>query len=394
MKNFAALRIATSLAALALIANLVPPAEAADPVEIPVIIPTTGQGAFIGKAYQASLAAVESEVNKSGGIRQRPLKFNIQDDGSSPQTALQLFNQDVAQKKNVILGAPLAAECNAMAPVAASNGPVLYCLTPGIQPSPGSYVFSADASTADKISISVHYYVAHGLTRIGVLTSTDASGQDADRAVAVAMAQNPRAVVVAHEHFAVSDLTVTAQLSRIASANAQALIGYATGTPFGTILRGVRDIGMTIPIWTTSGNLTYAQMAQYKEIMPKELDFPATAAVAPEVVTNRAVRAAVQRFRAAITSVGARPEYIQSPAYDAALLVVDALKRAGPDAGAAQVRAALASTRNFAGAEGLYDMVSFPQRGLGPSEVFVVRWDPEKNDWIALSKLGGDPLQR
>src|ERR1700730_14051429 len=101
--------------ALALLGNVSPAARAADPVEIPAIIPLTGQGAFIGRAYVAAFSAVESVVNKSGGIRGRALKITVQDDASSPQTALQLFNQDVAQGKNAILGAPLAAECNAMA---------------------------------------------------------------------------------------------------------------------------------------------------------------------------------------------------------------------------------------------------------------------------------------
>ena len=301
LKMVAPLRLGAALLALAVGGSLLSPAQAADTVEIPVIIPTTGQGAFIGKAYVAAFNAVESVVNKSGGIRQRPVKFVIQDDGSNPQTALQLFNQDVAAKKNVILGAPLAAECGAMAPLAAKDGPVLYCLTPGIRPTPGSFVFSADAATDDKLAISFRYYVKRGLTRIGALTSTDASGQDADRAIAAASAQNPGATVVAHEHFSVGDLGVTAQLERIKAAGAQVLIGYATGTPFGTILRGVRDVGLTMPIWTTSGNLTYAQMAQYKDIMPQELDFPALPAVVPEAFptgkSGRQCNASARRSR-------------------------------------------------------------------------------------------------
>jgi branched-chain amino acid transport system substrate-binding protein len=383
-------RALAAFVALALLCSLSPAAQAADPVEIPAIIPLTGQGAFIGKAYVAAFSAVESVVNKSGGIRGRSLKITVQDDASNPQNALQLFNQDVAQKKNAILGAPLAAECNAMAPMA-KDGPVLYCLTPGIRPAPGSYVFSADPATEDKMLISVRYFLKRGYTRFAAITTTDASGQDADRGLTGAFAQNPGAVMVAHEHYAVPDLSVVAQIERIKAANPQVLIGYATGTPFGTILRGVRDVGLTIPVWTTSGNLTYAQMAQYKDFLPEELDFPATAVVAPDVITDRQVRAAVDRFRQAIAAVGVKPEYIQSPAYDPAMLLVEALRKVGPDASASQVRAALAAVKGFAGAEGRYDMQAVPQRGLAPSQLFVVRWDPAKNDWVAIAKPGGDP---
>jgi branched-chain amino acid transport system substrate-binding protein len=391
MKLIAPFRLVAALVAAAALGNLLAPALAADPVEIPVIIPTTGQGAFIGKAYVFAFNAVEAEVNKSGGIRNRPVKFVIQDDGSNPQNALQLFNQDVAAKKNVILGAPLAAECGAMAPMAAKDGPVLYCLTPGIRPAPGSFVFSADAATEDKLLVSFRYYVKRGITKFGAITSTDASGQDADRGITGAVAQVPGATIVSHEHFSVGDLAVTAQIERIKASGAQVVIGYATGTPFGTILRAVRDVGLTIPVWTTSGNLTYAQMAQYKDIMPSELDFPALAAVVPEAFPDRQVRAAVAKFREAITAVGAKPEYIQSPAYDPAMLVIDALRKVGPDASPEQVRAAIAGVRSFAGAEGRYDMGAVPQRGLKPSDLVVVKWDAAKNDWVALSKPGGDP---
>lgn len=376
--------------ALAIAATLPTAAPAADPVEIPAIIPLTGQGAFIGKAYQTSFAALEAEVNKSGGIQGRPLKFLIQDDGSNPQTTIQLFNQDVAAKKNVVLGAPLSSECNAMAPLA-KDGPVLYCLTPAIRPAPGSFVFSADPSTEDKISVSIHYYLKKGLTRFAALTSTDASGQDADRAIAGALAENKGAVEVAHEHFAVGDLSVTAQMERIKSANPQVLIGYATGTPVGTILRAVKDVGLEIPIWTTSGNLTYAQMATYKDFLPKEFDFPAVASVVPDAVSDPAVRSAVEHYQSAMKAVGARPEYIASVAYDPSLLIVEALRKIGPNASSSQLREYIAKTTNYAGAEGRYNFVAMPQRGLGPSAILVVHWDPAKNDWVALSKPGGDP---
>ena len=51
----------------------------------------------------------------------------------------------------------------------------------------------------------------------------------------------------------------------------------------------------------------------------------------------------------------------------------------------------LAAVKGFAGAEGRYDMLAVPQRGLAPSQLFVVRWDVPKNDWVAIAKPGGDP---
>jgi hypothetical protein len=63
------------VAVLALVgAGAVRPAGAADPFEIPVVLPLTGGGAFLGKSQNLSLQLIEQMVNKSGGSRIRRLR--------------------------------------------------------------------------------------------------------------------------------------------------------------------------------------------------------------------------------------------------------------------------------------------------------------------------------
>ena len=71
-------------------------ASAADqpPVTIPVILPLTGGGAFIGQTHQKSLQLLEQIVNKDGGIKGRPLHFQFLDDQTSPEVAKQLASQE------------------------------------------------------------------------------------------------------------------------------------------------------------------------------------------------------------------------------------------------------------------------------------------------------------
>ncbi len=103
---------------------------------------------------------------------------------------------------------------------------------------------------------------------------------------ALAVPENAGALDVVHEHFNVTDLSVNAQIERIKAANPQVLIAWTTGTPFGTVLRAVNDTGLNVPVYTNAGNLTYGQMAQYKDFLPKELDFPAVACVVPDGITD------------------------------------------------------------------------------------------------------------
>jgi len=383
--------IFTALAATCLL--LAPVAVVADdPVEINAIVPMTGGAAFIGKGYSAAFTALETYVNKHGGIGGRSLKFVVQDDQSNPQVSVQLFSALVDKNVPVVLGAALVAECNAMKAML-KDGPLLYCLTPAVHPEAGSYVFSADPSTNDQLAASIHYFRARGLNRIAIITSTDASGQDADTTIAGAMnlAMNRGVSEVAHEHFNVTDLSVQAQIERIKAANPQVLIAWTTGTPFATILRAVNDSGLAVPVYTNAGNLTYGQMAQYHDFLPKELYFPAVACVVPDGITDPATKAATNVYFQALRDTGVRPEYIESVAYDPGLLVVTALRALGPNASGEKIRDYLNGISSFAGASGHYNFKTSPQRGLDMSQMFVARWDGPKNDWVAVSKPGGDP---
>lgn len=393
MKHSRVARWVLSLIAVLLLASIPLSGRSEEPFEINVIIPLTGGGTFLGRLYQQALNAVETHVNKTGGVRGRPIKFVIQDDQSNPQIAVQLAGNVLAKNPSVILAAALVAECNAISSLI-KDGPLLYCLTPGVHPPKGSYVFSADPATFDVARGAIHYFRRRGITRFATITSTDATGQDADRAIAEALdaPENRGGTITIHEHFNPTDVSVSAQMARIKQADPQVLIAWATGAPFGTLLHGINDIGLSVPILTTNGNLTRVQMSQYAGFLPKDLYFPAVACVVPNSISDRAVKKAVDTYSDALVAVGAKPEYIPSVAYDPAMIVVDGFRKLGTGATAMQLRDYISNLNNWIGATGRYDFRAVPQRGLGLGDVLVVRWDQPKGDWVGVSKPGGDPL--
>ena len=165
--------------------------------------------------------------------------------------------------------------CAAIAPLM-KNGPVQYCLSPGYHPAAGSYVFSASASSIDQVAAVVRYYRLKGWTRIAAFETTDASGQDGDRAIAEVLdrPENREMKLVAQEHFNPTDVSVAAQIERIKASGAQALISWSTGAPVATVFKGAVQAGLDIPIAPTSGNQTFAQMEQWASFLPKQLLLP------------------------------------------------------------------------------------------------------------------------
>ena len=391
-------RLAAALVGAALILLTAPgaqPAAAADPFEIPVIMPLTGGGAFLGTSENQSLQIVEKMVNAAGGIKGRPIHFAVQDDQSNPQVAVQLTNGALAKKPPVILGSSVVAMCNAMAAIVKATGPVQFCFSPGIHPVANSYTFSSSVSTDDLATAALRYFHGKHWNKVAIITSTDASGQDAERAFVEAAhrTENAGLSLVIQEHFNPTDVTVSAQIARIQANRPDAIVAWSTGTPFGTLLRGISDAGIDIPVLGGNGNLTYPQLAQYKAFTPKQMYFPSPRFFAREQVRPGPIRAAQDLFFKSFAAVGVKPDVAHSFSWDPALIVVDALRHTGLEASPEAIRAYIEGLHSWAGINGVYDFRDGSQRGLTENTAIIIRWNASNATFAGVSKPGGAPLR-
>ena len=367
---------------------------AAEPYVINVVLPVTGFGAFVAKVETNALTVIEADTNKAGGIRGRPIHFVVQDDQSSPQVSVQLLNALIAQKVPLVLGSTLAATCNATAALL-KEGPVQFCFSPGVHPADGTYQYSSGVDTGALLAASAHYLRDRGLTKVAVLTSNDATGQDADRDIDAVFAapENHVLSIVSRDHFNPTDVNVAAQMARIKGSGANVLIAWTTGAPFGTILRSVRDAGLDIPVLSTPGNALATQLQQYTSIMPKELLFPnlASALPAADLPPGR-TRDNVQKFDDAFKNAGLRPSG-EHQVWDSIQIALSALQKLGFDATPLQVRDYINTLHGWTGINGTYDFAKYPQRGIGIDAVNVQRWDPSNQTSVAVSRPGGAALK-
>ncbi|HXP92786.1 MAG TPA: ABC transporter substrate-binding protein [Candidatus Binatia bacterium] len=380
----------TAICVLALVPGAV---TAADPYELNAIMPLTGPFSFLGKGEQGGLLGVERAVNQRGGIGGRPIKFVFADDQGNPQAAVQLASALIAKKVPFILGPSSLGSCAAIAPLV-KDGPVLYCLSPGLHPPAGSWAFSANVASDDTMSVGIRYFNLRGVRRLAMIAATDASGQDLEKGIdeALALPVNRNMVLVDREHFAPGDVIVSAQIARIKAAQPQVLLIQSTGTPLATVLRAVRDAGLEIPIFTTSGNESYAQMKQYAAFLPKDLYFPGLPLLALSAVTDDRVRNEVLLYLRTLQSMDLKPDIMPATGWDPGMITVSALQKYGLTMTADQFKDYLTNLRGFAGVMGRYDFHEVAQRGLGVASVFITRWDVQKDWWVAASRPAGAPL--
>ena len=381
--------------AVAFFANIVGAACAAETYDIHVILPLTGNGAFLGQGHRDSLDTLAEIVNKSNGIDGRPLRFVYHDDQSNPQVSVQLATEIIAQKPAVILGSSLVAMCAAIAPLM-QNGPVDYCLSPAYHPQAGSFVFSSGASAIDQSAAVVRYYRMKGWTKIATLANTDATGQSNDKAMdeIVTRPENRDVSLIERQHFNPSDISVAAQIERIRASGAQAIIAGVTGTAAATVFKGMVQAGFDIPIEVTSGNQSFPQMDAWKDFLPKHLVM--SSALFPEhdglPALDPRIEAAQHAMYAALAQHKLKADNMEATSWDAALIVVEALRKLGPNATADQIREFIANLADFPGIDGVYNFKASPERGLGPDSAIAVTYDPAAKAWVWLTRPGGTPL--
>lgn len=390
-------RLSCALALIGLVATAtVGSAGAAGTLDIDVILPLTGQAAFLGKEHQLSLRALQDAVNKRGGVHGAQVNFILHDDQSSPQVSVQLANQVLAKHPPIVLGSSLSAFCKAMAPLF-ENGPVMYCMSPAIYPPKGSYVISANVSTKDDMIAYLRFFRDNGWKRIGRITTTDASGQDADDIFRQLMPllEFKDLTVVADEHMGVTDTSATAQAARIKAANPQVIVVWTPGTPLGTASRALNDVGLDdIPTATTSANMVQSQIKSYNAFLPKEFLFTGNGFMG-NVAANPQMKAAETFFADAMKSVGVNQLDFQSGmAYDPALITISAYEKLGLNATAQQIRDYILGQTHFPGVNGVYDFTTGDQHGITAKDVLVFKWNPSSSWWDVVSGFGGVPLRK
>jgi len=379
--------------ALVLLAGVAPTVAAGDEaLTINVILSLTGPAAFVGVDEKAAFAVYETVIDKSGGVRGRQVHFQIWDDQSSPQVALQLANGIIDKHVPVIVGPAVTGTCAAVDPVVRNTGPVEYCLSPGLQPQKGTFVFSSSRSLDATLLAEARFLNDKNYDRIGVLTATDASGQAGSHGLNDAMPAYHSLQIVDEEKFAPSAITLNAEISKILQLKPNCIFIFATGPAFATALRGLKDAGVDLPVFTSSANLNKDQLTQYSAFLPKDLYFDGFPFQVGVPMGTAGQRNAYATFVGAFKSAAVVPTTTSAYAWDPMNIVISAFKQVGPDATSTQIRDYIANLHDFGGVNGSYDFRSGDQHGLGVDSVVVVKWSPAAGAVTAASQTGGKPL--
>jgi branched-chain amino acid transport system substrate-binding protein len=323
-------------------------ARAADPIKIGQYGAFTGKDADFGIAARKGVILAFEEANAAGGVLGRPVELVLADNQSKTGESATIAKKFVSRDKVVaVLGANMSMHSLEAAPVFQNAKVPMIAITstaPRVTEM-GDYIFRVcfiDPFQGTALAKFAHDTLQ--LKRVAVITSVN-------NAYSVGLSKNFRekftalgGTVVAEQRHNEGDKDFRAQVTAVKAAGAEAILHSGNYTEGALIAKQARALGFTGPL--LGGDAW--EGPELVAIGGAAVEGSYYSTHASNESSTPAMQAFVQRYQA---RWGERPNSTTTLGYEAAILLFDALKRAGTTESKA-LRDALATTKDFPGITG------------------------------------------
>ncbi|MGQ9455929.1 MAG: ABC transporter substrate-binding protein [Armatimonadota bacterium] len=344
-----------------------------EPYVIGAIFTVTGDNAPLGVPERQTVEMLVKQINAKGGIKGHPIKVEFFDDGGKPDQAVQAC-QRLLQNKSVlgIIGPTLSGTSLAILNMCnEAKVPLVSCaasikIVQPVKP----YVFKTAQDDAMAVGRLIDYCKKRGFTKVAFINDSNAYGSSG-REQWLKQAEAARIKTVAVESFATSDTDMTAQLSKIRAAQPQAVVCWGTNPGPAIVAKNMRSLGMKQALLQSHG-IANQEFIKLAGSAAEGIVFPAgKLIVANSISDNDPQKKVLLKYASDFQKTYKKsPNTFGGHAYDAFMLLVKAIEKAGPDR--AKIRNVLENTRGFVGITGVFNFSPEDHNGLDKSSFALV----------------------
>lgn len=359
-------------AVLAILAVLLvlPAALAADTVKIGMLVPLTGPAAADGASALGSVQIALDQVNAAGGVLGKQVELIYYDDRGDTKDAVALAHKIIEQDKIVaFVAGSYSLPTRSVAPIFQEEEIPLvaaYAIHPDVTRA-GDYCFRN--GFLGLVEGKAAGYAAHKLLggkRVALLTSDNDFGQTLVQGFKEYQAKfAPDLEIISEQTYPVSEKDYKPYLSKIKELNPDVI--FASGYYFqtGPMLRQARELGIDTKIVGEEGADS-----------PKLMEIAGENAEGFYIVTNfdrDDPRPVVQDFLKEYRERHKiEPDMVGASAYDAFMIIVEAMRTANSTEGA-KIRDAIAALKDYNGLTGLIGGFDEIGEVVKPVQVQVVK---------------------
>ena len=366
------------------------PGLAAEPIKIGAFFALSGPAAFIGTPSKLVAEMVVEQINKDGGINGSPLELVVADTESDPQKALLAARRLVERERVTALVGPTRTDTGMAVKAYLHQRRVPTVMTVGGDPvimgdrfGPYDWIFKSPQRSSVAVRRVYEFLRSRGVTRVGLLTASDGFGKDG-LSWLTSLAGEYGITILANEQIAPTDTDMTTQLVKIRAANPEFIICWTIGPAAALVSKNVRQLGLDIPLMHCHG----IPDPKYLELAGDAAEgtyMPSTKLMAAEQLPDDdPQKAVVMEFIRLYKDVYQfERQYPMNThtgyAWDAIMLLAEALRKVGPDDPAA-IRDALRQTSGFVGVSGIFTLSEEDHNGLGTDSLIIVK--VEQGEWV------------
>jgi branched-chain amino acid transport system substrate-binding protein len=356
------------MAALCLM--LVVTASAEKPAEsykVGAIFAITGGASWLGEPERNTVMMIAEKINAAGGINGHLLELIIEDTVGDATKTVNAVNKLIEKDQVLaIVGPSRSGSTMAIVPIVEkAQVPLLSCaaIEAIVEPvADRQWVFKTPQKDSHAVIRIYEHMQSKGISKIALMTGTTGFGAGG-RAQLKKIAGEMGITIVADETYGPKDTDMTPQLAKIKNTEAQALVNWSIVPGQSTVLKNMRQLGMTITAYQSHGfgNISYVKLAG---AAAEGTVFPAgrvlVAEGLPEEHPQKKMLVAYkqtyeQKFDEPVSTFGGH-------AYDALWLVIEALKTVGPDK--AKIRDYIENKEGFVGTGGIFNFSPQDHNGL------------------------------
>ncbi len=355
--------------------------EKKEPYRIGAVLSVTGPAAPLGEPEKKTLLMEVEKINKAGGIDGHEIELYIEDDETDPGKAVAAVKKLIDQKRVIaVIGGSITPSTLAMKEITKKKRiPQVACAAGNaIVASDYEWVFITPQSNAIVVPKVLEYIRdTLKLKKVAFLYDSDAFGRDGLE-VLQKEAPNYGVEVVITQDYSKKAGDLTPQLTKIKAASPEVLVVWGTNPGPAVAAKNMKQLGMNIP-YIGSHGIANKKFIELAGDAAEGVVFPAGKVIIPESISEDSPQKKVvdEFLKEYEDRYGEPPNSFAGHAWDAFHIIVEALKKSGPDP--EKLRDEIEKTTNFPGIGGIFNYTSTDHAGLSVDDLIMVKI--ENGEW-------------
>jgi branched-chain amino acid transport system substrate-binding protein len=357
--------------------------QAADPIKIGTFLSVTGPASFLGDPELRTLQMYVDELNAAGGVLGRKLELVHYDTAGQAKEAVTFVKRLIQNDGvDVIVGGSSTGDTMAAIPEAEKAEVPLISLAGGVEivEPVKKWVFKTphtDRMAAIRIFEDMK---KRGIRKVALITG-DGGFDKSGRKQVLELAPKHGLEIVADESYGNKDTDMTAQLTKIRSTDAQAILNFGFGAAPAIVTRNVRQLGITLPVYQSHG-VASKKFIEMAGEAAEGVRLPAAAlVVAEQLPETDPQKKLLLDYKKKFEAKHGEVSTFGGHAYDGLFIAVDAIKRA-KTTDKAKVRDEIERTKGFVGTAGVFNMTPEDHMGLSVDSFKLL--EVRKGNWAII----------